>query len=131
MAAAQLIFDSGMPLVMLPCNGVVSALSTSVPELERYVEPTGKLGAFLTDRFRDYRDTSEHMGWSKPIWDMAPVAYLIDPNWAPSILVPSPVLTSDVTWSVDASRHHIRYVESIDRDAIFHDFFVKLANFKA
>jgi len=130
-AAAQLIFDSSVPLVMLPCNGVVSALSTSVPELERYLEPTGKVGAFLTGRFREYRDVNEHMAWSKPIWDMAPVAYLIEPNWAPSILVPSPVLTSDVTWSVDASRHHIRYVHSIDRDAIFRDFFVKLANFKA
>lgn len=116
---------------MLPCYGVVSALSTNVPELERYVEPTGKVGAFLTDRFRAYRNTNEHMAWSKQIWDMAPVAYLIEPNWTPSILVPSPVLTSDVTWSVDASRHHIRYVQSVDRDAIFRDFFVKLAKFKA
>ena len=130
-AAAQVIFDSGVPLVMLPCNGVVSALSTTVPELERYVEPTGKVGAFLTGRFREYRNENKHMGWSKQIWDMAPVAYLIEPTWAPSVLVPSPILTSDITWSVDASRHQIRYAQSIDRDAIFRDFFVKLAKFKA
>jgi len=128
-AGAKVVFDCGVPLVMLPCNGVVSALNTTIPELERYVEPTGKLGAFLAGRVCEYRDEDQHMGWSKPIWDMAPVAYLINPDWAPSILTPSPVLNSDVTWSVDGSRHHIRCAQSVDRDSIFQDFFVKLAKF--
>jgi inosine-uridine nucleoside N-ribohydrolase len=126
---ARVLFDSGVPLVMLPCEGVVSALSTTVPELERYVAPAGKLGLFLTDRVKGYHDIDQHIGWSKPIWDMAPVAYLIDPSWTPSILTPSPVLNTDVTWSVDPSRHLIRYANRVDRDAIFRDFFVKLARF--
>jgi inosine-uridine nucleoside N-ribohydrolase len=126
---ARVVFDCGVPLVMLPCNGVVSTLSTTIPELERYVEPAGKLGAFLAGRVRGYRDEVQHIAWSKPIWDMAPVAYLIDSGWTPSILTPSPVLNADVTWSVDRSRHLIRYVQQIDRDAIFRDFFIKLAAF--
>jgi inosine-uridine nucleoside N-ribohydrolase len=126
---ARVVFDCGVPLVMLPCNGVVSALNTTIPELDRYVEPAGTLGAFLAGRVRGYREEGEHIGWSKPIWDMAPVAYLIDPRWTPSVLTPSPVLNADVTWSVDASRHLIRYAQQVDRDAIFRDFFVKLAKF--
>jgi inosine-uridine nucleoside N-ribohydrolase len=126
---ARVVFDCGVPLVMLPCNGVVSTLSTTIPELERYVEPGGKLGAFLAGRVRGYRDETQHIAWSKPIWDMAPVAYLIDASWTPSILTPSPVLNADVTWSVDGSRHLIRYAQQVDRDAIFRDFFVKLAKF--
>jgi inosine-uridine nucleoside N-ribohydrolase len=126
---ARVVFDCGVPLVMLPCNGVVSTLSTTIPELDRYVEPAGKLGAFLAGRVRGYHDEAGHMAWSKPIWDMAPVAYLIDHHWTPSILTPSPVLNADVTWSVDGSRHLIRYAQQVDRDAIFRDFFVKLAAF--
>ncbi|MBN9026710.1 MAG: nucleoside hydrolase [Rhizobiales bacterium] len=126
---ARVLFDSGVPLVMLPCEGVVSTLSTTIPELERYVEPSGPLGAFLAGRVKGYEDEDKHIGWSKPIWDMAPVAYLIDASWTPSTLVPSPILTPEVTWSFDNSRHLIRYVHRIDRDAIFRDFFVKLAAF--
>jgi inosine-uridine nucleoside N-ribohydrolase len=126
---AQVLFDCGVPLVMLPCQGVVSVLSTTVPELERYVEPAGELGAFLAGRVKGYHDEDQHIGWSKPIWDMAPVGYLIDAAWAPSILVPSPILTNDVTWSVDPTRHLIRYAHQIDRDSIFRDFFEKLAKF--
>lgn len=128
-AGARVLLDSGAPLVLLPCMNVVAALSTTVPELERYVEPAGKLGRFLSERVKGYATPESHMGWSKPIWDMAPVAYLIDPRWTPSILVPSPVLTPAVTWSFDPSRHLIRYVSRVDRDAIFRDFFRKLARF--
>jgi inosine-uridine nucleoside N-ribohydrolase len=128
--AAQVVFDSGAPLAMLPCKGVVSALNTTIPELDRYVASTGKVGAFLTDRVKGYRDENEHAGWSKPIWDMAPVAYLIDSRWTPSYLTSSPVLNDNVTWSVDTSRHPIRYVYHVNRDKIFRDFFVKLARYE-
>jgi len=126
---ARVLFDSGVPLVLLPCEGVVSTLNTTIPELDRYVEPSGPLGAFLAGRVKGYEDEDKHIGWSKPIWDMAPVAYLIDHNWTPSTLLQSPILTPEVTWSFDNSRHLIRYVHRIDRDAIFRDFFVKLAAF--
>jgi len=34
-----------------------------------------------------------------------------------------------VTWSVDNSRHQIRYVNQIDRDKIMQDFIAKLEKF--
>ena len=124
-AAARLVLDCGVPLVLIPCNGVTRMLSTTVAELERYVEPTGPVGAFLTDRVRGYR--TDHVGWSKPIWDIAPIAYLIDESWAPADLMHSPVLTDCTTWSVDTSRHLIRCTRFVDRDRIFRDLFRKLA----
>ena len=127
--AARLVFDSGVPLVLLPCEGVTRQLSTTVAELERFVEPHGALGRFLTERVRGHR--SDHLSWSKPIWDMAPVAYLVDPTWTPTELRHSPVLTDQVTWSVDASRHLIRTARLVRRDPIFRDFFLKLKNFVA
>jgi inosine-uridine nucleoside N-ribohydrolase len=121
---AQVVFDSGVPLVLLPCMGVVSHLFSTVPEIERHVEPHGDIGRFLAMRFKQYSD--DHLGWSKQIWDMAPVGWLLDPDWAPSVLVPTPILTGDVTYSTDRGRHLMRYVTQIKRDAILRDFFMKL-----
>ena len=48
--AAQTVFDSGAPLVWLPCQSVVSALSITLPELRTGLAPAGKLGEFTTER---------------------------------------------------------------------------------
>lgn len=122
---AQVLLDSGAALVLLPCMGVVSHLHSTVPEIERHVEPHGEIGRFLAQRYKEYAD--DHVGWSKPIWDMAAVAWLIDPDWCPSVLVPRPILTEVPSWSFDAARPPMRYVRSIDRDPIMRDFFTKLS----
>lgn len=124
---AQVIFDSGVPLVIVPCMGVVSHLHSTVPEIERYVEPHGAVGQFLAMRFKEYG--ADHIGWAKEIWDMAPVAWLLNPDWAPSVLVPTPILTDQVTYSVDRRRHAMRYVTHVHRNPILRDFFSKLEAF--
>ena len=124
---AQTLLDSGAAVVLVPCMGVTSHLHSSVPEIERYVEPQGEIGAFLAKRFKKYSDN--HKGWSKEIWDMAAVAWVLCEDWAPSHFISSPILTEQATWSFDHSRHIIRYVHQIDRDAIMQDFFEKLEVF--
>jgi hypothetical protein len=42
-------------------------------------------------------------------------------------LVPSPIPEYDHRWSFDPSRHFIRYVYHINRDALFTALFRKLA----
>lgn len=121
---AQVLFDCGVPVVLVPCKGVTSHLHSTVPEIERYVEVHGDIGKFLAMRFKGYSE--DHVGWSKEIWDMAAVAWLLDPEWTPSVLVPTPILTDQITWSVDASRHLMRYVTFVKRDLILKDFFRKL-----
>ena len=121
---AQVLLDSGAAVVQLPCMGVVSHLHSSVPEIERYIEPCGEIGKFLALRFKQYE--TDHKGWSKVIWDMAAVAWLLDASWAPSVLVPTPILTDNTTFSVDLGRHLMRYVTHVDRDAILRDFMGKL-----
>ncbi len=123
----QVLYDSGVPLVVVPCMGAVSHLHTTVPEIERYVEPFGAIGKFLAARFKEYEVEGEHAGWSKEIWDMAPVGWLLNDTWAPSVLVSTPILTSAVTYSFDRSRHLMRYVTFVRRDPILKDFFAKVA----
>lgn len=126
---AQVLLDSGVPLVLVPCKGVTSHLHATVPEIERYVEPHGDIGAFLAMRFKEY--SSDHLGWAKEIWDMAPVGWLLNPEWVPSVIIPAPVLTDQMTWSTDRRRHAIRYVTYVNRNQILKDFFVKLKAFAA
>lgn len=123
--ASRVILDSGVPLVQLPVMGVVSHLHTTVPEIERYVEGCGAIGHYLAETVKTYHE--DHFGWSKVIWDIAAVAFLINATWTPSSLVPSPILTDQGTWSFDRSRHLIRSVQHVHRDAIFRDLFTKLA----
>jgi inosine-uridine nucleoside N-ribohydrolase len=126
---AQVLFDSGVPLTLVPCNGVTSHLHSTLAEIERYVEPSGAIGAFLAQRFKE--QVSDQAGRSKVIWDMAAIACLLDESWTPSILLSTPILTSEGTWSFDHSRHVMRYVRYVHRDPIFKDFFRKLAAFGA
>lgn len=126
---AQVLLDSGTPLVLIPCMGVTSHLHSTVPEIERCVEPHGEIGKFLAARFKEYSD--DQLGWSKEIWDMAPVSWLINPDWAPTVLAPTPILTDQATWSIDRSRPPMRYATIVKRDPILRDFFSKLERFAA
>ena len=122
--ASRIIFDSGVPFVQLPCTPVVTHFTTTVPEMERYVGGKGEIGDYLLKIFKEYR--KDHFGWSKVLWDMTAIAWVINDKWLPSDLVHSPIVTDNYTFSVDRSRHLIRSVNFIHRDPIFRDFFTKL-----
>jgi purine nucleosidase len=124
MVASRFLFDSGVPLVLLPCINVAEHIKTTQAEMERFVKGRGAIGNYLFQIFSDY--SSNHFAWSKEIWDLAPVAWLVNPEWMQSALVPSPILTESQTWSHDPRRHFIREVLSLRRDAIFGDLFQKL-----
>jgi purine nucleosidase len=122
--ASRIIFDSGVPFVQLACTPVVTHFATTVPEMERYVGGRGEIGDYLLKIFKDYR--KDHFGWSKVLWDMTAVAWIINDKWLPSNLVHSPIVTDNYTLSFDNSRHLIRSVYFVQRDPIFRDFFTKL-----
>lgn len=124
--AARLLFDCGVPLVQVPCAGVTTHLRTTVPEIDRYVVGRGAIGDYLAETFKSYNE--DHFAWSKEIWDVAAIAYLINHEWVPTDFVHSPIVTDQITWSFDNSRHFIRYARHLHRDAIFRDMFTKLDN---
>jgi purine nucleosidase len=142
--ASRFIFDCGIPLVLIPCAGVTTHLRTTVPEIDRYVKGKGAVGDYLADTLKAYND--DHFGWSKEIWDVVTIAYMINSDWVPSYITPSPMITQHppankpgenpypwekyhLTWSFDQSRHPIRCAYYLERDPIFRDLFTKLARF--
>lgn len=125
--AARVVFDSGVPLIFVPCKNVAEHLRTTVPELEAYLRGAGAIGDYLCDIVAGYHD--DHRGWSKVIWDLAPIAALISAAWVPTVTAHSPILTDQLTWSADASRHLIRVATHVNRDAIFRDLFDKMHHY--
>ncbi|GAB3400518.1 nucleoside hydrolase [Flindersiella endophytica] len=124
MRASRVLLDCGVPLVHVPCVNVTEKLKTTLPEIDRHVRPYGTLGAYLAEIYEAHSD--DHFGRSKEIWDVGAIAWLVNPDWAPSVLVPSPVLNDNHAWSHDPSRHLVREIRDLDRDAIFRDLFRKL-----
>jgi len=122
--AARVVFDCGVPLVQIPVMGVCSHLHTTIPEIERYVQGRGEIGDFLAETVKGYH--KDHYAWSKVIWDIATIAYLLDESWTPTNLVHSPIVTDQGTWSFDSSRHLIRSAVHVNRDPIFRDLLAKL-----
>ena len=125
MHASHVLFDSGVPLVHVPCCNVTEHLRTTLPEIERYVRGAGPIGDYLADIYANH--FTDHFARSKVIWDVGTVAWLVNPEWVPTVVIHSPVLTSEGTWSHDPRRHLIREALWTDRDAIFGDLFGKLA----
>ncbi|MCY3575032.1 MAG: nucleoside hydrolase [Chloroflexi bacterium] len=122
--AAQVLLDSGVPLVIVPCLGVSSHLLTSLPELRASIGGRSAVGDYLCQIFAEYRP--EGFAASSVIWDISTIAWLINADWLPSELRHSPVLTDQVTWSIDRSRHLVRVASFVQRDPVFRDMFSKI-----
>ncbi len=122
--ASRVVFDCGVPLVHIPCAGVTSHLHTTVPEMREHVKGRGEIGDYLFEIFSGFH--TQHCGWSKVLWDIAAVAYLVDASLVPTQVIHSPIITSEKTWSIDRSRHLIRSAFMVKRDPIFRDLFSKL-----
>lgn len=122
----RVLFGCGVPLVHVPCMGVASHLLTTVAEMERYVKGQGPIGDYLYDLVASYA-REPGPGRSKVIWDIAAVAWLIDPAWVPTQIVHAPIAQDDATWTYSKDRHFIRQAYWVNRDSIFRDFFDKLA----
>jgi len=121
--AARVLLDMDVPFIHLPCHPVASHLITTVAELEQQLAPYSKLGAYLTKIVYDYAGNPP--GWSKVIWDISASAWLIEPEWVPTVETASPILRDDMTWGISPNRRRIRVATQVDRDRIFGDFFAK------
>jgi len=128
-AAARIIFGCGVPVVQLPCMGVVSAFTTCAPELEYWLRGKNELCNYLVDATCEYvKEVGALSTWTRPIWDVTAVAWLLEGEFMFDRLEPSPIPEYDHHYAFNKTRHPIRYVYAIDRDALFQDLFTTLAD---
>ena len=122
--SSSIVLDCGVPLVRFPCMGVVSHLHTTLPEMTAHVMGKGAIGDYLYQIYCDYH--ADQFAYSKQIWDLAPLAWLVNPKWAQMEKVSSPRLTDAIAWAFDENRPTISCARYVDRDGIFRDLFTKL-----
>lgn len=126
--ASQLLFSSGVPLVQFPCRNVTELLKISLPELAIYVQGKARIGDYLYGLFECFLPNHYCRTWG--LWDIACIAYLINPRWQDSGVIPAPRLLDDMTFDPSPEGGHLmRQGYHLNRDAIFCDFFTKLELF--
>lgn len=131
--ASQRLLDSGVPHVYLPGFHVGAQLRLSLAEVENHVRGRGAMGDYLHHLFTHnplWALFGKEPGagpHSWVIWDLVCIAWLLDPGWLPSALVRTPRLDGERRWQPDPSRHLMREAHAVQRDAVFNDFFAKLA----
>lgn len=126
-AAARVIFGCKAAVVQLPCMGVVSAFTTTGPELEYWLRGKNKLCDYLVDITTKEASSYNPGCWSRVIWDVTAVAWLLDDDFTADTFKHSPIPQYDHHYSFDTNRHFIKYVYHINRDALLQDLFEKLA----
>lgn len=127
-AAGRVVFGCGAAVVQLPCMGVVSAFRTSGPELEHWLRGQNKLCDYLVDVTTEAGVTEQRIAtWTRPIWDVTAVAWLLDGDLMLDRIEHSPIPQYDHHYSIDRTRHPIRYVYHIKRDELFKVLFDTLS----
>ncbi|MCL2208990.1 MAG: nucleoside hydrolase [Treponema sp.] len=126
-AAARVIFGCGAALVQLPCMGVVSSFTTSGPELEHWLRGKNALCDYLVDvTTKAAAHDSGISTWTRCIWDVTAVAWLLDGDFMSDRLEHCPIPEYDHYYSFDPRRHFYKYVYSVNRDNLFLELFTKL-----
>lgn len=125
-AAARVVLGCGVPLVQLPCNGVVDHFATSRYELEHWLRGKNALCDYLCDNtIKEAESYAKDKPWTRVIWDVTAVAWLLseESRFMKDRLIPSPIPEYDKHYAFNEKRHFIKYVYEINRDALFEDLF--------
>lgn len=131
-ASARVVFGYNVPLVQVPCAGVVSAFSVSEPELKEWMIGKNPLCDYLAKNTIEYESkyhSIQPFTWVKPIWDVTAVAYLLNENqkFMKEKIIHAPIPEYDHKYAFSDKTKFIKYVYHINRNELFYDLFTTLA----
>jgi inosine-uridine nucleoside N-ribohydrolase len=129
-AGARIVFGCQIPLVQLPCNGVVDQFATTGPELRYWLSGKNALCDYLCENtVKEAESYAAGKPWSRPIWDVCAVAWIVNDGWQfmREKLIPAPIPEYDGYYAYDDHRHFIKYIYKINRDRLFEELFSVLA----
>lgn len=128
-AAARVIMNSDIPLVQLPCMGVVDTFRISKPELEFWLKGKNKLCDYLVEHTVQAAEAyASGTSWTRVIWDVTAVAWLLneDDKFMQSKIINKHIPNYDFQYNLSEDKGFIRYVYSINRDGLMTDLIKKL-----
>ena len=127
--AARVVMGSAAPFVQLPCFGVVSGFTTTEPELEKLLFNKNPLADYLARNIvaHMHQRGKEGTCWSKAIWDVTAVGWLLNENDRFMLHRRIPVrLPDDSGYYREEMDREIDYVYYIKRDELMADLVEKL-----
>ena len=129
--AVQKVFDSKVELVVIPCRNVASNLSTTIYELQHYLNKDTELNKYLCDIFIKckksfMKEPKDEIGSSKTLWDLSAIAYEINADWFKSELISCPIVLDNGLYKETTDRHNVVFINDLYRNKIYQDFFIKM-----
>ena len=128
-AAARVVFGCGVPLVQLPCMGVVDTFRISKHELEFWFKGKNKISDYLAENTISAAEKyASGKPWSRVIWDVTAVAWLLNDNdrFMQSRIIKKHMPNYVYKYDIESDDGFMRYVYSIKRDALMEDLINKL-----
>lgn len=129
-AAARVVYKSDVALVQLPCFGVVDSFRISKPELIYWLKGKNKLSDYLAENSIKAADSYAFgRPWTRVIWDVTAVAWLLneDNRFMQSRIIGRNLPNYDKQYNLATDSEKVmRYVYSINRDALMEDLINKL-----
>lgn len=127
--AVRMVYESGINLTVIPTRNVASNLVTTTYELRHYLKGTD-LGDYLVSCLEDFKHKvckpEELIGYSKVLWDLGVIAYVINPDWFVMKEISCPEFLDDGTIIYTKGKHSVRYAVDLFRNPIMKDFFEKI-----
>lgn len=123
--AGQYLINSGVPLLLCPAWGIVSALTSNVQWTNdlKGKNPVCDYLWEITDKvMREWmlgNNTDNENAWVRTIWDIAAPAILDVPECAEIEIITAPIFTDWRTWAYDSTRHKMLYLKKIDREIVY------------
>lgn len=116
--AGRYLFDCAVPLVVVPACWVTSILCVGIDQV-RDLRGHNALGDYLADITEErYEMAGKYEGWARTIWDIGAPAIIETPENCEFDVVKAPIITDDVKYAFDDSRHEVIVVNELKRDPI-------------
>lgn len=117
--AAQAVFESKVPLIIVPDADVTSKLRSPI-SCTALLKGANPVCNYLYDiSYNAYCAVGRPEWWARTIWDLAAPALFETPQCATYEFMPRPILTEERTYAADDSREEMIMVTDLDRDPIF------------
>ncbi len=129
-AAARVVFDSGVPLVVGPGEVAKRHLSFTTEGCQELLRDTGKAGAWLAECFTEWPHRFEVEGrkiW--PIWDNITVAYLL--GFTRAVVHHRPRIAEDLSFDHSDPKGQLTWIEWVDEERMWEDYVGKLRAWEA
>ncbi|MBE6562711.1 MAG: hypothetical protein E7660_03145 [Ruminococcaceae bacterium] len=116
--AGQILLDSEVPLIICPANWVSFLLKADI-DFVRQLQGHNDVCDYLYSLAENaWEQCGRWTEWRRTLWDLGAPAIIDKPECMEYDIIPCPILTDDMQYAFDDSRHEIAWLTNFDRDPI-------------